>query len=1077
MAINCSITQRSQAKYYSVVIKSILESDDYKNFLENKQNKDNPDYTEKEVKGLDMTKLVRDGYKKLIDNGFSPIKSLEYSQITPTAVEIGFRMKGTGSSYTEYLNENNAISTMYKFKSGFESLDNVVTTLRFTDEEAGDREFKNKLKQLQEKVDRKREHYNRKRFVGNKNHDIGQRRVSVKGTTGSQALILREMDESSQEKVYEKEKEKSKGLNGQATIPEFSKWKEENKNKSFGEKKESLDFYYDFISEFKDEFTLAGEDADKTVIGNHTGFGMKVSNLSEIFSDDLKNLNEKDKEYIARTESYRSENLSSSVRAMVTDSVGNVLYFTRNNGEYKVSKKEDPLSKPVYFRISNVSYSEKKGIYVINEHMSKLESTSSDTYNDSYFGVTTLVEAGSLMAGVTISEFKSWNKEGGEYKHAYDRIIKEAEAKQQSDLKFIHDAEENAKKGIRTEVSISSISKGVVPMNYNHPTKSSDVDFDNSDIDWNPKISLLTSPDGKISGVTYIRTDQGRQIPVSRNNFTSKQIERTIKLLFTDTIVNDKGKVLEAEERYSLLEQYVFLHKDGIAFYATENGGFSVTAERKTLYTKKNSKDEGSYSKDMTTDEAAKIVRGVMTKREVSKEGLTSDRYNTVYATVNFNNKTKYVKQFEISRGKITTEEDLSWSEFVKQNSTLPVQVNLDNTVKYLNGYISFKGRAKSKVEEVKKEKSARLKKKTSPLSIGETNAADSKAKSKASVSNKFIGFGEGLVSGKGVKSSTFKYGESISQSNPEAVNSDEYNSNDVVFVSVPGKRGNEKIALERRRETIALAEKALDQGATIIADNEEYIFRDGGDYNIGEQIMFEQLRDSKKYDYSEETINGDVVGVWNKKTSASTEAKIEASPSAAIKEKKVILKEKNKVVSKKKKRGRKSKSEKEISEIEEVMEEVTPEVQYNEEFDLALEERDIQEKIELIENEERENTLEAEVLSFFKSNSLKNTPEVRKDLTDPKPSWFSKRIGKNSVSQMTIDEAVVYIKSNISVSVSESDIKESIIDMTQLTKEEANNLYSGSKELTELKRDLKEVKEKIANFEDKNDPLSGCKK
>ena len=96
-------------------------------------------------------------------------------------------------------------------------------------------------------------------------------------------------------------------------------------------------------------------------------------------------------------------------------------------------------------------------------------------------------------------------------------------------------------------------------------------------------------------------------------------------------------------------------------------------------------------------------------------------------------------------------------------------------------------------------------------------------------------------------------------------VNSGNYNSNDVVFVSIGGKRGDETVRKEQQDKTIREALKAIESGATLITDNKSYV--ENSDYNEGEKRLAKNL-EAKGYNYSEQTIDGQILGVWNKNIS-----------------------------------------------------------------------------------------------------------------------------------------------------------------------------------------------------------------
>ena len=112
--------------------------------------------------------------------------------------------------------------------------------------------------------------------------------------------------------------------------------------------------------------------------------------------------------------------------------------------------------------------------------------------------------------------------------------------------------------------------------------------------------------------------------------------------------------------------------------------------------------------------------------------------------------------------------------------------------------------------------------------------------------------------------------------------NTGNYNSNDVIFVSIGGKRGNEQVRKEQQDKTIREALKAIEAGATLITDNVNYIHTDNkgklhninmsveefsktqGLYNEGEKRLAKNL-EYKGYNYSEQTVDGQVLGIWKK--------------------------------------------------------------------------------------------------------------------------------------------------------------------------------------------------------------------
>lgn len=138
------------------------------------------------------------------------------------------------------------------------------------------------------------------------------------------------------------------------------------------------------------------------------------------------------------------------------------------------------------------------------------------------------------------------------------------------------------------------------------------------------------------------------------------------------------------------------------------------------------------------------------------------------------------------------------------------------------------------------------LEKHRDAISITPNNAVDKKAIDKATVSNKFIGFGDDT----NPKSSTAAYARQYG----DRANNTKFGPKDVVFVSVNGARnflndpdGARKA--EATQKTIDLALSAYEQGATIIADNLWVMDEKQREYNIGEKTLWKALKDKGAYE------------------------------------------------------------------------------------------------------------------------------------------------------------------------------------------------------------------------------------
>lgn len=152
--------------------------------------------------------------------------------------------------------------------------------------------------------------------------------------------------------------------------------------------------------------------------------------------------------------------------------------------------------------------------------------------------------------------------------------------------------------------------------------------------------------------------------------------------------------------------------------------------------------------------------------------------------------------------------------------------------------------------------------KKQNIFTVNPIQAVDKKASVKASVATQYIGFGEGIVN-----SST----ENYRQQAAEYANTGNYSSKDVIFVSIGGRRGNENIRKSQQDKTIKEALKAIEAGATLITDNKSYV--ESSDYNEGEKRLAKNL-EAKGYNYSEQTVDGQILGVWTKEVVTDAKSK-----------------------------------------------------------------------------------------------------------------------------------------------------------------------------------------------------------
>lgn len=177
------------------------------------------------------------------------------------------------------------------------------------------------------------------------------------------------------------------------------------------------------------------------------------------------------------------------------------------------------------------------------------------------------------------------------------------------------------------------------------------------------------------------------------------------------------------------------------------------------------------------------------------------------------------------------------------------------DTVTIVSNNVKKEGSPLHPTKEVKEDK---VNSNITHLNITPANSVDKKAAIKGAMANKFIGFADGIFN-----SSTGKYAQQAG----DKANTGNYTSDDVIFVSIPGKRGNEDVRHQQQDRTITEALKALKAGATLLTDNKAYT--ENSTYNEGEKRLAKALNDAGAV-YSEIQKDNQTIGVWTINTNNS---------------------------------------------------------------------------------------------------------------------------------------------------------------------------------------------------------------
>ena len=196
------------------------------------------------------------------------------------------------------------------------------------------------------------------------------------------------------------------------------------------------------------------------------------------------------------------------------------------------------------------------------------------------------------------------------------------------------------------------------------------------------------------------------------------------------------------------------------------------------------------------------------------------------------------------------------WQEWARQNPELIEELRKNARGKILTdkyAYNTTVSQARALADILNSQSQSNTQKTINTnLNITPANDVDKKAAIKGAMANKFIGFADGIFN-----SSTGKYAQQAG----DKANTGNYTSDDVVFVSIPGKRGNEDIRHQQQDRTIAEALKALRTGATLLTDNKAYT--ENSTYNEGEKRLAKALNDAGAI-YSEIQKDKYIIGVWS---------------------------------------------------------------------------------------------------------------------------------------------------------------------------------------------------------------------
>lgn len=411
--------------------------------------------------------------------------------------------------------------------------------------------------------------------------------------------------------------------------------------------------------------------------------------------------------------------------------------------------------------------------------------------------------------------------------------------------------------------------------------------YNNWGYEWKTKsYRFINSESYKVSKV-----DKSHKITINLNDGTAVTME-VIPLTLEDSLGNiDTFNFIDIKSNPSNLQAAIQLANEKKMLWAEAKHAVGRDAKAKIyqrinfidnfLFVNDNIEDSNhnllqaktidfGYAMTVHKSQGSTFTNVLMDDVDISRAGLNSNNAmevvdlgevdNNVASSANFTGDAEDVD--------LGFSNDFSTSSTEPTKHTVPTQtINLKQQLEYvgvsratdtvtiISNNIKKEGSPLHPTKEVKEDK---VNSNTTRLNITPANSVDKKAAIKGSMANKFIGFADGIFN-----SSTGKYAQQAG----DKANTGNYTSNDVVFVSIPGKRGNEDVRHQQQDRTIAEALKALKAGATLLTDNKAYT--ENSTYNEGEKRLAKALNDAGAV-YSEIQKDNQTIGVWTISTNNS---------------------------------------------------------------------------------------------------------------------------------------------------------------------------------------------------------------
>jgi len=371
----------------------------------------------------------------------------------------------------------------------------------------------------------------------------------------------------------------------------------------------------------------------------HTGFKLRITTLGS--------LNEK---HIKIKDETRS---SGTLISIVTDNNGSILYF---DDEYQINKK---TGKPVYTRLSVVKKEQDEDAYKIRQR--------------SYVRA----DGSTLPANPLISPRQLAKLDGIE--DPTNAQIEEYKKIQQEQLRQLYFLQRKVREGKDFIVNITKASNGFIEINYKQPIDTNEINWEQSDIAFDPVIYNSKSYDpigARWPGTAYINVPgMRRHAPFIAKNLSDESVNTILELIFNKELKLN-GKPVRNTERVSILQDMLFMdYKKGVSVEIKDNRLFLFFGPEKA---RKKVDVEGLTDVSNIREKLEEFIKEKGSGEENTSKGkyfFPTNKNSVNVATINNNN---------------ITIKSVSINDFILNNSYTWLVPNENGDIIYSNAHFTY---------------------------------------------------------------------------------------------------------------------------------------------------------------------------------------------------------------------------------------------------------------------------------------------------------------------------------------------------------------------------------------------------